>query len=86
MAIDTRNKRGSALGFLQPSFQVFPNPDGDISIAPDRAQMCRLYFLEEREVTPVSWISILSVSGAAASAAASGTAPVATVTARRPCS
>lgn len=40
MAIDTRNKRGSAVGMV--STTIYPNPDGTI-IAADREQITRLY-------------------------------------------
>lgn len=43
MAVDTRNKRASCLGFANPPFAVFPNPDGDISTQADRQHMAYAY-------------------------------------------
>lgn len=42
MAVDTRNKRASILGFVLASAIVFPNPDGTID-GPDRQQIAYSY-------------------------------------------
>ena len=43
MALDTRNKRGSAIGFVLPSRAVYPNPSGSLSTAAQRLQMAYSY-------------------------------------------
>lgn len=42
MAVDTRDKRFSMMGLLQPVPSIFPNPDGTINTQ-DRAQYDLLY-------------------------------------------
>jgi hypothetical protein len=42
MAVDTRDKRFSFLGFHLPQDWMMANPDGTIA-KPDRAQLLRLY-------------------------------------------
>lgn len=43
MAIDTRDKRGSAIGFNKPFGAVYPNPDGAITSQADRQQAAYAY-------------------------------------------
>jgi hypothetical protein len=43
MAVDTRDKRASCLGFAGPSRVVFPNPDGSIAAVADRQQVAYSY-------------------------------------------
>jgi hypothetical protein len=43
MAVDTRNKRASCLGFANPPFAVFPNPDGAITSQADRQHIAYVY-------------------------------------------
>jgi hypothetical protein len=40
--LDTRNKRGSAIGFNRSYVRIFPNPDGGLSQA-DRQQVAYTY-------------------------------------------
>lgn len=42
MALDTRNKRASAIGYDMPFLHVYPNPDGAIT-ALDRQQIAWKY-------------------------------------------
>ena len=50
MAIDTRDKRASCLGFCSPAVRVLPNPDGLAFDGGDRLQIVGLY----RGVTAVA--------------------------------
>lgn len=43
MAVDTRNKRFSMIGFGRGVFGAMPNPDGGFAVAADRAQLSYLY-------------------------------------------
>ncbi len=43
MAIDTRNKRASVIGFKNVPTSVFPNPDGSLANQADRQQMANEY-------------------------------------------
>lgn len=43
MAVDTRDKRFSILGFGRGVFGATPNPDGGFAVAADRAQISYLY-------------------------------------------
>lgn len=43
MAIDTRNKRASTLHHSQPAVPLFPNPDGSLASAEDRAHVDMAY-------------------------------------------
>ena len=43
MAIDTRNKRASVVGFMRPWSPVWPNPDGSLASVADRQQMAYAY-------------------------------------------
>jgi hypothetical protein len=42
VAIDTRNRRASVIGYKLPMGRVFPNPDGSLT-APDRQQLTGEY-------------------------------------------
>lgn len=46
MAINTRNRRASCLGFCFPSRAVWPNPDASLAFAGDRQQMAHAYAAE----------------------------------------
>ncbi len=41
--LDTRNKRGSAIGYKAFGRQIFPNPDADITGQADRQQIAAEY-------------------------------------------
>ena len=43
MALDTRNKRGSAIGIMLPSRAVYPNPSGSLATVAFREQMAYSY-------------------------------------------
>jgi hypothetical protein len=43
MAIDTRNKRASAVNVALPFGRVAPDPDASLAVAPDRQQMGYVY-------------------------------------------
>ena len=43
MAVDSRNRRAAVINFLLPFANLNPNPDGDIDVAADRAQMGHAY-------------------------------------------
>jgi hypothetical protein len=43
MAIDTRNRRASCIGYSAPQRAVFPNPDGSLANQGDRQQSAYLY-------------------------------------------
>lgn len=43
MAIDSRNKRASAVNYALPFNRVYPNPDGALTEVGDRIQMAGLY-------------------------------------------
>jgi hypothetical protein len=43
MALDTRNKRGSAIGIMLPSRVVYPNPSGSLATVAFREQMAYSY-------------------------------------------
>lgn len=43
MAVDTRNKRASCIGFLAPARIVFPNPDASLATQADRQHICYSY-------------------------------------------
>lgn len=43
MAVDTRNKRASAIAIKQVFITLGPNPDGSIAAVGDRQQMAREY-------------------------------------------
>lgn len=43
MAVDTRNKRGSAIGFMLPGRVVYPNPSGSLSAVALREQIAYSY-------------------------------------------
>jgi hypothetical protein len=66
MAVDTRDKRFSMLGFANPFRLVLPNPDGTIDQA-DRQQFAYLYrgFYDGGGGGPVTavFLSPLRVSG-----------------------
>jgi len=43
MAIDTRNRRASLIGYKLPMGRVFPNPDGSLATQDDRQQFAGEY-------------------------------------------
>lgn len=54
MAVDTRNKRMSLIGFGAPTPRVLPNPDGTVAAA-DRAMLLYLYAgLDIAAATPIA--------------------------------
>ena len=46
MAVDTRDKRAAALNAFQPSFWIFPDPDGSLDNAVDRLHAGHVYNVE----------------------------------------
>lgn len=59
MAIDTRNKRASALGRRLRPLLNLPTPDGTIS-APDRRQVVGLYRFADATITETEFLSAVS--------------------------
>lgn len=53
MAVDTRKKRGSAIG-VGPSTPVLPDPDGAID-ASDRKQLAHSYSRARANPPPLGW-------------------------------
>lgn len=56
MAVDSRNKRMSLVGFGLPVPRVLPNPDGSLSDGADRGMLLYLYHgiaLETTALVPI---------------------------------
>jgi hypothetical protein len=84
MAVDTRNKRASAINLMLPWRGQLPAPDGSIDIS-DRAQLVYLYAgidAEEIEV-PAGRVTV-TFSARRPRATFTAKTPAATFTARRP--
>lgn len=63
MAVDTRDKRASALQAFRPGVWLFPNPDGSLATAVDRLHMGHAYAVElEASAVPAGKICVLSGS------------------------
>lgn len=70
MAVDTRDKRASALNYQQPSFWLFPNPDGAIDTQADRQFVGHVYAVAlEAVAVPAGFVCISSASIAVPEAA-----------------
>ena len=64
MAIDTRDKRASAIEPGLFSFRIFPNPDGSLGTAANRTHMASLYSGVATVVVGSTVLGSISLSGA----------------------
>lgn len=59
MAIDTRNRRASAIGWGLASLRTWPAPDGRLDLVSDRQHMAYLYAIaSDGSADTSSWFTI----------------------------